>query len=145
MDASEIRSDTGVCNSAYMSTDFWPRLVEAFADSGLETSQSAIARHLDIGQSAVAKWAHGSGYPTLRKCIHIARITGVSVEWLLTGRGNKNQKGGDMDDLTQRLLEQWAELPEAAQREILEFVKFRVATEPEAVRGSTGPRRPRKQ
>jgi transcriptional regulator with XRE-family HTH domain len=125
-----------------MSGDFWSRLVLAFEDAGYETSQTAIARRLDLGQSAVAKWAHGSGYPTLRKCIQIARLTGVSVEWLLTGRGNKNQQGGDMDELTQALLEKWAELSEQAQREILEFIEFRAAKNSS---GPSGPKNPNKE
>jgi transcriptional regulator with XRE-family HTH domain len=128
-----------------MSADFWDRVVEAFSSAGLDTSQSAIARQLDLGQSAVAKWAHGSGYPTLRKCIHIAKLTGVSVEWLLTGRGNKKQEGGDMDELTQELLDRWADLSEEARRDIIEFAEFRLQKDPKPARGPSGPHRTRKQ
>lgn len=121
-----------------MSREFWDRLVSAFSDAGYESSQAAIARRLDIGQSAVAKWAHGTGYPTLRKCIQIARLTGVSVEWLLTGRGNKKQQGDDMDALTQALLEKWAELPDEVKREILDFVEFRAAKDARPTRKARG-------
>ena len=134
----------GVCDSPAVNQDFWHRLVEAFEDSGLEVSQSALARQLDLGQSAVAKWAHGSGYPTLRKCIQIARLTGVSVEWHLTGRGNKNAQGAEMDELTHALLDRWADLPDTAKREILEFIEFRAAKEPQTSRVPAGPQNPRK-
>jgi transcriptional regulator with XRE-family HTH domain len=145
MDAWDVSANHHLCESPDMNQDFWHRLVEAFGDSGLDVSQSAIARQLDLGQSAVAKWAHGSGYPTLRKCIQIARLTGVSVEWLLTGRGNKKLEGNDMDDMTQSLLERWSDLPEPAKREILEFVEFRAAKEPAPARGPVGPRTTRKK
>lgn len=120
-----LHTAAGACQTDDMPSEFWDRLTAAFRESGFETSQSAIARRLDIGQSAVAKWAHGSGYPTLRKCIQIAKMTGVNTEWLMTGRGNKKQEGGDMDELTQRMLERWADLPANAKREVLAFVAFK--------------------
>lgn len=52
-------------------------------------------------------------------------MTGVNTEWLMTGRGNKKQEGGDMDELTQRMLERWADLPANAKREVLAFVAFK--------------------
>ncbi len=114
-----------------MHSEFWNRLVEAFTDAGLDHSQTAIARQLGIAQSAVAKWANGSGYPHLRKCLYIAEMTGVSADWLLTGRGNKKQGDGHMDESTQALLAQWAELPASTKREVLEFVRWKASQPPE--------------
>lgn len=145
MDASTSRSVRPMCNTQHMTTTFWDRLTSAFEGAGLDTSQSAIARQVGLGQSAVAKWASGAGYPTLRHCIHIARMTDVSVEWLLTGRGNKKQEGSDMDELTQALLNHWAELSEDARREILDFVEFRATKEQDDTRPAHKPRPPRKQ
>lgn len=119
------------CQTDAMSSEFWDRLTTAFTEANLEISQSAVARQLGVGQSAVAKWAHGSGYPTLRKCIQIAQLAGVNTEWLMTGRGNKNQNGGDMDELTQRMLESWAELPASAKREVMAFVQFKASEPPQ--------------
>ena len=127
MDAQLVLFASDPCDTHAMSSPFWERVTEAFADAGLETSQSGIARELDVGQSAVQKWAKGTGYPTLRKCIQIAKRTGVSVEWLLTGRGNKNPKGGSMDDLTQALLDLWASLTDEAKADILAYLKFRAS------------------
>lgn len=117
------------CDTHPMSSPFWDRVTEAFAEAGLETSQTSVARALDVGQSAVQKWAKGAGYPTLRKCIQIAKLTGVSVEWLLTGRGNKKQQGENMDDLTQTLLDLWDSLSDAAKSEVLAYIKFRASAE----------------
>ena len=72
-------------------------------------------------------------------------MTDVSVEWLLTGRGNKKQEGSDMDELTQALLNHWAELSEDARREILDFVEFRATKEQDDTRPAHKPRPPRKQ
>jgi transcriptional regulator with XRE-family HTH domain len=113
-----------------MSTEFWDRLTASFAEAGFETSQSAIARRLEIGQSAVAKWAHGAGLPTLRKCIQIAKITGVNTEWLITGRGNKKQGGGMVDEVTRELLERLADVSPTDRREILAFIEFKLANAP---------------
>jgi transcriptional regulator with XRE-family HTH domain len=123
-----------------MTNDFWLRLVEAFTDAGLDHSQTAIARQVGVAQSAVAKWANGSGYPHLRKCLRIAEMTGVSADWLLTGRGNKKQGEGHMDESTQTLLAQWAELPASTKREVLEFVRWKAAqtAEPHVVRPDHG-------
>ena len=119
-----------------MSRDFYDRLKTAFDVAGLDSSQSAIARHVGIGQSAVARWASGGGYPTLDKCIRIALLTNVRIEWLLTGRGVMRGKGDDMDAMTQSLLSAWSQLPAQTKREILEFIEFRAS---KAASGPPGP------
>lgn len=51
-------------------------------------SQSALAKTLGIGPSAVAQWELPRGTsPTLQHLTHIAKISGVAFEWLATGRG----------------------------------------------------------
>ena len=115
-----------------MPAEFFRRVLAAYEMAGLETSQTAIARSLRIGQSAVARWAAGGGFPTLRHCIQIATLTGVSIEWLLTGRGTAKTKDTDMDEQTRKLLQEWAELPAKVREEILAFVRFKRAAEPPA-------------
>lgn len=132
MNGVGIGDERRACDSCVMPSDFWDRLTTAFAEAGLDTSQSAVARQLDIGQSAVAKWAHGAGLPTLRKCIQIAKLTGVNTEWLISGRGNKKQEGDPVDELTQQLLERLADASEASKREILAFVEFKLAADKSA-------------
>lgn len=127
MNTVDVWHPERLCESPDMATDFYERLVSAYEAAGLDPSQSSIARSLDLGQSAVAKWAHGGGYPTLRKCIKIATLTGCNIEWLLTGRGPQKQEGGSMDELTQALLEQWADLSDESKREILAYISFRAS------------------
>lgn len=131
MDGCPFSVAATACQDELMQSDFWVRLTTAFRDAGLPTSQTAIARQLQVGQSAVAKWVHGAGYPTLRKCITAALLTGTNVEWLLTGRGPQKQEGGNVDELTQALLKQWADTPVAIRREMLEYLEFRAAKKAE--------------
>jgi transcriptional regulator with XRE-family HTH domain len=141
MDAIREHLEHAVWQSDPMPSDFYGRVVEAFDSAGLDHSQSAIARQLGLGQSAVAKWAHGNGYPTLRKCIQIAVLTGVGIEWLMTGRGSKKEQTA-MDALTQRLLEEWAKLPADKKRATLDFVRFQKSQtqEPSVVPPDHGPK-----
>lgn len=126
-------------HSHRMTSAFWDRLTEAFADAGYETSQSGVARRMGVGQSAVAKWANGTGLPTLRKCIEIARITGVNTEWLVSGRGSKKEQGASVDETTKQLLERIADASDDDRKEILAFVEFKLATRP-----ATPPQSPKK-
>ena len=131
MDSASIHTSGAACESLHMGDDFWTRLVESFADCGLPASQTAIARALGVGQSAVNKWATGGGTPTHRRCAQIAMLTGVNVDWLITGRGVKKNQGGVMDELTKQLMERWIDLPADAKREVLAFVNFKSADQPE--------------
>lgn len=137
---TELLPPRGRGDNPDMNREFWDRVQSAFKRAGLDASQSAIARQVGIGQSAVARWASGGGYPTLDKCIKIALLTGTRVEWLLTGRGVMRGEGDDMDALTQSLLAAWNQLPAQTKREILEFIEFRAAKAAPDKSGPTGPR-----
>lgn len=51
-------------------------------------SQAALAAALVVDRSAVGHWERGTGSaPSTRRLAVIATVTGVSVEWLLTGTG----------------------------------------------------------
>ena len=51
-------------------------------------SQSALAKTLGVGPSAVAQWELPIGTsPTLGHLTEIAKVAGLSFEWLATGRG----------------------------------------------------------
>lgn len=145
MDSLPLRAALWPVTLAFMASNFWDRLQQAFAERGYETSQSGIARELGCGQSAVAKWAKGTGYPSMRRVVFAAKLLGVSANWLLTGQGNKNEQGDDMDPLTDRLLEQWAQLPAEVRREVLQYLQFRAAQardgqeRPPAARAGKGP------
>lgn len=54
----------------------------------MHLTQAGLARAMKVGASAVAQWENPRGTsPTVNHLIQIANITGVSFEWLATGRG----------------------------------------------------------
>ncbi len=53
-----------------------------------EVSQAALAHAIGISASAVAQWEQQGGtQPGLLNLLAFARVTGVGVEWLITGAG----------------------------------------------------------
>ena len=51
-------------------------------------SQQALAERVGVHRSAVAQWEQpGGSHPTMENLSRIAISTGVSFEWLATGRG----------------------------------------------------------
>lgn len=53
-------------------------------------SQAELAKRASVTASAVAQWEHPSGTrPDLKRLQLIAKATGVTVEWLVTGEASK--------------------------------------------------------
>lgn len=51
-------------------------------------SQQALATQVGVQRSAVAQWEKKNGsLPSMHHLVKIALVTGVSLEWLGTGRG----------------------------------------------------------
>lgn len=50
-------------------------------------SQQTLADRLDVTRGAVANWECADAVPAAMRMGKIARATGVSFEWLATGRG----------------------------------------------------------
>lgn len=51
-------------------------------------SQAALAEKLDVRRSAVSNWESTSDVqPSLQNLIALAKVCGISFEWLGTGRG----------------------------------------------------------
>lgn len=66
--------------------DVAPRIRQARTDAGL--SQASLAEVLHVDRSAVAQWEGSKGItPTVEHLRKLALVTGVSFEWLATGRG----------------------------------------------------------
>jgi len=62
------------------------RIRQARKDAGL--SQAALAERLGLDRTAVAQWERNNAAgPTASHMAAIALATGVSFEWLATGRG----------------------------------------------------------
>jgi transcriptional regulator with XRE-family HTH domain len=73
------------------SDGFPGRLREALQSYG---STSAIAKEIGRSEGAVRKWLRGQSEPSVSDLRAICYTTGVSVEWLVMGRGNKQGATG---------------------------------------------------
>ncbi|RYG14335.1 MAG: XRE family transcriptional regulator [Burkholderiales bacterium] len=65
------------------------------ARNKVRLSQSALAAQVGVQRSAVAQWEAKSGTsPSMEHLAAVAVATGVSIEWLGTGRGAAIPNGG---------------------------------------------------
>jgi transcriptional regulator with XRE-family HTH domain len=58
-------------------------------DNGGKVTQEAFAALLGVSRSAVANWESGVGVPDMQNLIAIAQVSGMSFEYLATGRGER--------------------------------------------------------
>lgn len=61
------------------------RLAEAIKASGL--SKKAVAFAVGVFPSALSRWLRGGDTPNARHLAALAKVLGVSVDWLCTGHG----------------------------------------------------------
>lgn len=61
------------------------RLAEIIGDR----SKSEFARRCGVPESSVRQWVDGTSLPSAEKLIAIAGATGVSIDWLLLGKGSQ--------------------------------------------------------
>jgi hypothetical protein len=67
-------------------SEFWQRLVEAWGEAGLPTSQNGIAKELGMdGNGVTGRWYRGETIPPPAQLIKLAKRGKVTVDWLLTG------------------------------------------------------------
>lgn len=60
-------------------------------------SQAEVAGRVGIKRSAVTQWEHPAGTtPSVEHLVQLALETGVSFEWLATGRGSSRHDGEEM-------------------------------------------------
>jgi len=59
------------------------RIATARKNAGL--SQEQLGEHLGVSRQAVSKWESGQSNPDLQYIISMARLFGVSTDWLLVG------------------------------------------------------------
>lgn len=58
-------------------------------------SQAELAQKLGISRGAVANWESANdAHPATSRMVKLAVLTGVSVEWLVTGRGRMTHESG---------------------------------------------------
>lgn len=74
---------------------FSKRLNEICDDMGVppkgDGRQLRLAKKFDVNQKGARKWLEGEAMPQMTTMIAIARWADVSIEWLITGRGEKRQ------------------------------------------------------
>ena len=79
-------SPRAALSSLRMESDIATRIRTARRIAGI--TQAELASQLRVTRSAVANWERVSGiWPATSRILSIAVITGVSYEWLATGRG----------------------------------------------------------
>ena len=61
---------------------------------GAGLSQEALAERLNVSRQAVSKWETGDAEPESGKLGQLARVFGVTVDWLLTGQGQPEEVPG---------------------------------------------------
>ncbi len=69
------------------------RLAEARDAAGL--SRRELADHLGVKESTIAKWESGERSPRGQRVSKLAGILGVSLSWILVGRGIEPHAAGD--------------------------------------------------
>lgn len=68
-------------------TNFSDRLWESIGDE----SVLSFAKRARVSEGVVRKYVKGGAEPTVSRLIAMADAAGVSVNWLATGRGSKNE------------------------------------------------------
>lgn len=81
------------------------RINQARTAAGL--SQAALAASIGVDRSTVARWERNNAVvPKVGHLGKIALATGVSLEWLATGRGARAGDGGEVPAIAMELLAQ---------------------------------------
>lgn len=110
------------------------RIKQARVSAGL--SQAALAKLVGVQRSSASQWEsdHIRKDPSTANLAKIAVITGVSFEWLATGRGEMmwsahrygiSEYGSDYRCLTaweRQLLKLFGDLPARRQKALMEFL-----------------------
>ena len=100
------------------------RLLELRTEKGL--SQREIARLFSISQSTYNNWENAHTQPSISQLIELARLFGVSVDYLI---GNSDDCGvityneRFLSDDELELLGLYKSLPDTAKKNILDFMK----------------------
>jgi transcriptional regulator with XRE-family HTH domain len=75
----------------------------------LGLSRPAFAARLDVSRNVVARWEAGTHGPRASRLDRIARLGGVSVDWLLRGDGRPPAGRSEWDDAVRLLRVAWRE------------------------------------
>ena len=87
-------------------------------------SQQVLAERMGVTRGAVANWESAVAVPAARRLARIANVTGVSYEWLATGRGAMLPELGFEDPKTPAINADFVDDP--VERQLLDT--FRMAS-----------------
>lgn len=100
-------------------------------------TQSQLAERLKVGRSAVGNWESTTGIsPASARLREVAVVTGVSYEWLATGRGDpaaheleRPAVDGELvdDPLERRLLSAFRTCRSTTRRVVLQMIEIQAA------------------
>lgn len=83
-------------------TDIGTRIAEARAAAGL--SRRDLSEHLGVRLATVSRWETGRSTPRPNRMNTISGLLGVSLSWLLMGRGETAPDGTDIESIGRDLL-----------------------------------------
>lgn len=72
--------------------EFAERMRCALNEAGITGSYKEIGKRLGVTPTTVGNLVNGIKLPSMDTAIHIAMVTGVSVDWLMTGKGEKRPR-----------------------------------------------------
>lgn len=80
----------------------WDRINEAFEWA----NPAVIARELGLERHSIYKWKNGKSQPTIENLLKISTVTNSSLDWLLTGRGQRylSEKISGYADIEQKII-----------------------------------------
>lgn len=67
--------------------EFAERFTEAVALSGVESTQKALGKLLGVSEVMIWSYRNGEKLPRMAMALKMAEVFGVSIDWLLQGRG----------------------------------------------------------
>ncbi len=86
-------------------------------------SVTSLAKALGVAQTTVSNWRVRNSVP-FQHCVDISKRVGVSLDWLLTGKGDMYQMSNDsLSPQEQALLNMFRDLPEGDRRKVVDFVE----------------------
>lgn len=97
-----VTPKSGVCQAA----GFSERLASLIEDSGL--SRLRFAARIGVGTSCLAKWLNGKLLPKSMQLLALAKATGKTMEWCLTGETESDREM--IDRIRIDLQHTWKEL-----------------------------------
>lgn len=104
-------------------SEIWGRIIEALEGAKMSTKQVDIAKLCGVKPPSVTEWKRRY-IPDFKHIITIAMATGVTVDWLYTGRGRKKPEPPAGSD-TAKLIGMLDDLPNGELAEVLKFAEYK--------------------